>query len=216
MVFDNDPARAIEFFEILIGRHVIATVAGTELANDISDDPRTAFRSAFTEKRAIEEFVRSCEGVPRDALYLISLAAQRALNNAISVNDIRVAAKNWYQRDKEKAVTTDENAHQLLRKLIDDVIRQRRARAFLLRSGKKDILIDSLYDARVLHILKRGISTHDQPGVRYDVYKIDYGCYVDLLTTQNSPQGLLQIDDGDYIEVPPDDYRSIRRAILDI
>ena len=96
------------------------------------------------------------------------------------------------------------------------MIRERKARAFLLQSGKKNILIDSLYDARVLHILKRGISTHDQPGVRYDVYKIDYGCYVDLLTTHNSPQGLLQIDDGNYVEVPPDDYRSIRRAILDI
>lgn len=216
MVFDNDPNRAIEFFETLIGRHVIAAVAGTDLADKISTDARMAFRSAFTERRAIDEFVRSSEGVPRDALYLISLAAQRSLDNPISVNDVRVAAKNWYQRDKEKAVTADDAALTLLHRVIDDVIGTRKARAFLLRSGAKHPLIDSLYDARVLHILKRGISTHDQPGVRYDVYKIDYGCYVDLLTTANAPEGLLQLDDGNYAEVPPDDYRSIRRAILDL
>ena len=51
--------------------------------------------------------------------------------------------------------------------------------------------------------------------VRYDVYKIDYGCYVDLMNTTRIPQGLFQEDeDGEYLEVPKDDYRSIRRAIL--
>jgi len=40
---------------------------------------------------------------------------------------------------------------------------------------------------------------------------------VDLLNTTKSPQGLLELEkDGEksYVEVPPDDYRSIRRAIL--
>jgi hypothetical protein len=72
----------------------------------------------------------------------------------------------------------------------------------------------------MLHLVKRSVSAHDQPGVRYDVYKIDYGCYVDLLTTQKAPQGLLPVDDpvegGEYIDVPPGDYRAIRRAILDL
>src|SRR5690606_5215089 len=105
--------------------------------------------------------------------------------------------------------------------VIDQVIGERRARAFLLRSDISHPLIDSLFDARVLHILKKSISAHDQPGVRYDVYKLDYGCYVDLITTQRAPQGLLQLDTdpdeaAEYVEVPPDDYRSIRRAILDL
>ncbi len=98
---------------------------------------------------------------------------------------MRVAARNWYQRDKEKAASANERAHQLLHWVIDEVIGERRARAFLLRSDLRDELINALYDARVLHILKRAISTHDQPGIRYDVYKLDYGCFVDLVATHD-------------------------------
>ena len=75
-----------------------------------------------------------------------------------------------------------------------------------------------MFDARVLHLLKRNIAAHDQPGVRFDVYKIDYGCYVDLLTTARAPAGLLPAGEAgapQYVDVPPDDYRAIRRAILD-
>lgn len=96
------------------------------------------------------------------------------------------------------------------------MIGQWRARAFLLQRSVRNELIDSLFDARVLHLLKRNISAHDQPGIRYDVYKIDYGCYVDLLSTAKPPLGLFETDSGTFIEVPPDDYRAIRRAILDI
>src|SRR5690606_30041972 len=81
-------------------------------------------------------------------------------------------------------------------------------------------LMDELYDGRMLHVLKRSVSAHDRPGVRYIAYKIDYGCYVELLTTSKAPGGLLAGVDASghetFIEVPPDDYRSIRRSILDI
>jgi hypothetical protein len=216
MVFDNDPSRAKEFFQNLLGRHVEAIVADTELAAQLPKSPTLIVQEAFTEKRALEEFVRACEGVPRDAINILALAAQRALTSAISVNHIRIAARNWYQRDKEQAVSADEDAHRLLHSIIDEVIGERRARAFLLKSDAKSTLTDSLYDARVLHILKRGVSTHDQPGVRFDVYKLDYDCYVDLLATQKAPLGLLPDDASGFVDVPPDDYRSIRRAILDL
>jgi len=147
------------------------------------------------------------------------LAAQKAIDSKISVNHVRAAANSWYQRDKEKAVSTNALAGELLHWIIDIVIGERKARAFLLRADETSSLIDSLYDSRVLHILKRSISSHDQPGVRYDVYKLDYGCYVNLLSTTKAPQGLLPFDDddsGQYVDVPPDDYRSIRRAILNL
>ena len=44
--------------------------------------------------------------------------------------------------------------------------------------------------------------------------KIDYGCYVDLVNTTKAPIGLFESDDDGFVEVPRDDYRSIRRAIL--
>jgi hypothetical protein len=88
----------------------------------------------------------------------------------------------------------------------------------LFPSNFRNTLIDKLFDARLLHILKKNVSTHDEPGVRYDVYKIDYGCYVDLINTAKMPQGLFEAEEDGantaFVEVPKDDYRSIRRAIL--
>ena len=218
MVFDNNAEKAQSFFRDLISQHIKAVARGSDIEGSIPSFSDEIMRVAFTEKRAIEEFVRSCEGVPRDAMNIISLAAQRANDDAISVNHIRIAANNWYERDKEKAVTSNQVAEQLLRWVVDQVIGKRRARAFLLRNDARDKVINQLYDSRVLHVLKRGISSHDEPGIRYDVYKLDYGCYVDLLSTSRGPAGLLPYDENmsGYIEVPPDDYRSIRRAILNL
>jgi hypothetical protein len=214
MVFENDAGRAIQFFQELLYRHFIS------VENDGSvpgpNSPGELVRFAFTQSNAFEEFVRASEGVPRDAINILSTAAQKAFRDPISIPHVRNAAKSWFQRDKEAAVSANPTAAALLHWIVDDVIAHRRARAFLIEAGHPPALITTLFDARVLHVLKRNISAHDQPGVRYDVYKLDYGCYVDLLTTAKTPLGLIQIDDGSYADVPPDDYRAIRRAILDI
>lgn len=216
MVFDNDSIRAKEFFQNFLFRHLRSVDGGAALAGISA--PAELIRQAFTQVTAFEEFVTASEGVPRDAMNILSAAATKAGSDSISVDDIRIGARQWYQRDKHTAVAAHSEAERLLHWIIDEVIKHRRARAFLLNSSIRDNLIERLYDERVLHILKRSISSHDDPGVRYNVYKLDYGCYVDLLTTQQAPQGLLQLDEsleeGKYIEVPPDDYRSIRRAIL--
>ncbi len=220
MVFDNAATRAEEFFRNLVFRHFMAAADASDDGNcDLPQVEGEFVRLGFTQRRAFEEFVRAAEGVPRDGINILSLAAQRANEAQISIEHIRSAATAWYQRDKDNAVRANERAQELLSWIIHEVIGERRARAFLLRSNVSDKLIDDLYDARVLHVLKRGIATHDQPGIRYDVFKLDYGCYVDLVNTARSPQGLLPKDSEDgaaYVEVPPDDYRSIRRAILDL
>jgi len=175
---------------------------------------------AFSQINAFDEFVRSAEGVPRDAINILSLAAQQSRGEKISISHVRKAARSWYQRDKEVAVRSNKDAYELLHWVIDKVIGERRARAFLLRSNQSDELVNFLYDARLVHVLKRSISAHDQPGVRYDAYKMDYGSYVDLITTSRSPEGNFpsgtETESHGFLEVPPDDYRSIRRAILDL
>lgn len=49
---------------------------------------------------------------------------------------------------------------------------------------------------------------------------VDYGCYVELINTSAAPMGLLQIEketgELEHVQVPETDYRSIRRAILDL
>lgn len=222
MVFDNDAARARGFFQELIFRHY----QSTDEEERLIDSPTTSeqlVREGFTQSAVFDEFVRASEGVPRDGINLLALAAQRSMDNRITMNDIRIAAKNWYQRDKEASVRSNTVASDLLHWIIDEVIGHRRARGFLLHSSQRHQLIDYLFDARVLHILKRNISARDQPGVRYDAYKLDYGCYVDLANTTKAPQMLLfdPADEetflsSDIVEVPLDDYRSIRRAILTI
>lgn len=219
MVFDNDANRAKQFFQNLLARHVRSSALGKDYEDEIPKKPDELLQSTFKQERSFEEFVRASEGVPRDAINILALAAQKALNDSISIDQVRAAARNWYQRDKDSSVSSDPRSHQLLHWVIDEVIGQRKARAFLLRSNTKHPLIENLYDSRVLHILKRNISSKEEAGVRYDVYKLDYGCYVDLINTQKNPEGLLPYDgeDGEhFIEVPPDDYRSIRRAILNL
>ncbi len=219
MVFDNDAERATRFFRELFFKHY-KSVESEAGISDGPASPQQFVQMVFTQRNPFEELVNAAEGVPRDAINVLGLSAQRAVADPVSVAHVRAAAKAWYQRDKEAAVSANATAKSLLHWIVDKVISHRRARAFLLKSGLRHPLIDALFDARVLHLVKRSVSAHDQPGVRYDVYKIDYGCYVDLLTTQKAPQGLLPLDEPtegvSHVDVPPDDYRAIRRAILDI
>ena len=217
MVFDNDANRAKQFFAALLFKHYRATEGLSPEDGPQSHDD--FIHEIFTQITAFEEFVRAVEGVPRDAVYLASTVARRAYDRLISVQDVRDAARDWYQRDKATVLKSDPEMSNLLHWIIEEVIAHRRARAFLLNSYQRHPLIDTLFDARLLHIQKKNISSHDDPGTRYDVYKLDYGCYVDLITTSKAPGGLLPIGEGEsarFVDVPPDDYRSIRRAILDL
>ena len=217
MVFDNDAVRAKAFFADLLFKHYRAT-DGLPL-NQGPQSPAEFISQTFTQITAFEEFVRAVEGVPRDAVYLASTVARRAYGRSISVQDVRASARDWYSRDKATVLKSDAALGDLLQWIIGEVIAHRRARAFLLVSHQRYALIETLFDSRLLHVLKRNISSNENPGVRYDVYKLDYGCYVDLITSSKAPGGLLPLGDdeqAEYIDVPPDDYRSIRRAILDL
>jgi hypothetical protein len=218
MVFGNDPEAAKTFFRELLYRHVRA-----QMVEDGEEAPPNATefqRSAFTQRNALDEFVRAAEGVPRDAIYIVQQAAQRAGDDPIGVEHIRTAARRWFLTAKERAVSANPDATRLLHWIIDTVIGERRARAFLLsQTERQNPLITDLYDARVLHVIKRSVSSHDRPGERYDVYALDFGCYVELVTTTKAPQGLFEAEAEEFagfVEVPADDYRSVRRAILDL
>jgi hypothetical protein len=221
MVFGNSAELAKEFFKELLFRHFLAVIA-PEFRD--SDAPKTSdelIRAAFTQRNAFDEFVRTAEGVPRDAINVLSLAAQSAGNSTISVQNIRNAARTWYLRDKESAVGANADALSLLHWIIDTVIGTKQTKGFLLdqREGTSNTLVGHLYDERVLHVVRRGISSRDQPGVRFNAYGLDYGCYVHL-TAARSPRGLFEAEDTDgeiaLVEVPSDDYRSIRTALLDL
>jgi hypothetical protein len=92
------------------------------------------------------------------------------------------------------------------------------ARSFLLpRELAANRVIQRLFDLRILHLVQRGYADKDRPGVRYNIYTLDYGTYVDLMNTTRKPDlGFETLDVADQSEyvVPFDDERSIRRIIL--
>jgi len=209
LVFDNNQSKSTTFFKTLIFRHYETSAdAPIKFA-----DADAMVQFAFTQSPVFEEFVRAVEGVPRDALNLAAKIATKAFGQKIAMAHVRNAARDWYQQDKQAVIRGNPELDSLLVRVIDDIIGQRKARAFLFPSNVRDPRIEQLFDSRLLHVLKKNVSSRDEPVVRYDVYKIDYGCHVDLVNTTKAPLGLFEYDDG-FVDVPRDDYRSIRRAIL--
>lgn len=211
LVFDNSQTKAVEFFGNLVFRHYKSSTEHSAFSS-----PDSFIAGLFTQRPVFDEFVRAVEGVPRDALNLIAKVVTKAYGQQIAMNHVRAGARDWFNQDKAAVIRNDSSLADLLQHIITEVIGNRRARAFLFASKGRSVGIDKLFDARLLHILTKNVSSKDAPGERYDVYKIDYGCYVDLINTTRAPEGLFQDDEGEFTEVPRDDYRSIRRAILDL
>ena len=111
------------------------------------------------------------------------MVARKAYDRGVSVQDVRASAQAWYQRDKSTPLRTEEKLAELLEWIIQKVIAHRRARAFLFPSLVRHPLIETLFDTRLVHILKKNISSQHEPWKREDGYKLDYVCYVDLITS---------------------------------
>ena len=214
MVFSSGGDSATDFFAQLFYRHVQAAAQNDSLELNSPDD---FVKAAFAGQGAFQDLVRAAEGVPRDGINVLSKAAMQAAESHITLRNVRDAARNWYLTDKQAFLRTRPAERDFLHWIIDHVIGKRGIRGFLLRQGAESHLIDRLYDARLIHLIKRSIGAKDQAGVRFDAYAVDFGCYVDLLATRGAgPRGLLQAEEGDEPAVPDDDLELIRGAILDL
>lgn len=212
LVFENDEKKARDFYNALFAKHIRAAGTLTQQLEKLSD--QSLVKLLVTQKNAFDELVLAAEGVPRDAINIASLAAQQADDRKISIPIVKRAARQWYLTAKKTAVDNG-NLQLLLNWIIDNVIGQRRARAFLIPAGTRSAEIDALFDARVLHVIKRDISQPDASSAteRYDAFKLDYGCYVHLMATRViATEDIAEID----IDVPSVDYRGVRRAVLDL
>jgi len=213
LTFGNSEPAAREFFARLFHNHT-----SVWLRTMVKDPPGNA--AGFVEdcfrRNGFTELVRAAEGVPRDAINIAALAAQHAHDKQIGVADVRRAARDWYLRDKQTAIAGNQPARSALRALVDEVIGHRRARTFVVDQLARERagVIEDLHDARLLHLLRRGIADPHHPGALYDGFAIDYGCYVSLMLDDpkfqvrgradwiNSPSG-----------VPPEGFRFARSAI---
>ncbi len=217
-VFDRNPEGITDAFSDILVRHLASDLGAERLVElGISDGKRLASR-LFTERKVFQELVRAAEGVARDLINIFSKAyfiAQRKHRDKVDREAVLEAARQWFEQDKERNLTDE--LRSVLRRITDEVIGTRKARSFLLpRELRSNPLIQQLFDLRVLHLVARGYADKDTPGVRYDIYALDYGTYVDLMNTSKKPDLGFDLANGDSSEyvVPFDDKRSIRRIIL--
>ncbi|MGW3966996.1 hypothetical protein ACWED2_44770 [Amycolatopsis sp. NPDC005003] len=199
LVFDQSPEAARAFFRELFASHarpILASMLPAAVPGDFVD-------AAF-HRGAFPELVRAAEGVPRDAINIAALAAQQAHDRRITLAHVRRAARDWYLRDKQSVISRDAGADRVLGLLVDEVIGRRRCRTFLLPARDRPAAIDTLCDARLLHILRRGVVDPRRPGRLYDGYAIDYGCYVTLLGNADSAKHL------------PADVFTFDKAVVDL
>lgn len=216
-VYENDPERAFKFFHELIWKHASNAAKNYKLDVNNKED---LLSKGFTQSPALSEIIKACEGVPRDFINIASIAATRAQDQKIGIPIVRNAAKDWYERDKAAFLQSNRNASKLLSWIINNVIANRKARAFLVPIERQDTLLERLFDERLLHIARRSYSSKDDPGIRYRVWKIDYGCYMEVVPTTRNPTGFLfaelEAEKGWDVVVPDDDFRAVRRAILEL
>jgi hypothetical protein len=178
LIFDHARARAQAFFGRLLHNHTTPQLA--EMLNEPPADVAAFIEETF-RRGAFAELVRAAEGVPRDAINIGSLAAQHAHDEQIGVTHVRRAARDWFLRDKQSAITANEPARRTLRLLVDEVIGRRGSRTFVINQLASQDTVDELYDARLLHVIRRGVADRRHPGDLYDGFAVDFGCYVSLL-----------------------------------
>ncbi len=218
-VYDRDPTQVVDVFQELLFKHLDTGLPNNYLNERLGAASSASLRAAlFTEKETFIELVRAAEGVARDFIHIFTTAffdAKKHRKEKIDVRTVREAARQWYEKDKAQNLSDEQ--HALLRKIIEEVIGSKKARSFLIeRPLARHQTIQSLFDYRIIHLISRGYSDKENPGLRYDIYTLDYGTYVDLIHTKKQPE--LDFPDSeapgsDHV-VPFNDKRSIRRIIL--
>jgi hypothetical protein len=217
-VYDRNPTRIMELYSNILYRHIsLGLEPGYLKKRYKAAGGRTLIRKLFTDVKTFVELSRAAEGVIRDLINIFGLAyaiAQRNARSKIDKKSIIEAARQWFEQDK--AQNLDQKLQYILSRIIHEVIGTRKARSFMLpRELEKHEIIQRLFDARVLHHVMRGYSDPDNSGIRYNVYNLDYGTYVDLIGTTRQPEIVFEPEKGEKeIVVPIDDKRSIRRIIL--
>lgn len=219
-VYDRNPEKLVSVYADILFRHLNAELPTDYFIENlkIANGDQLASR-LFTERAVFAELARASEGVMRDLINIFTLAyfnAHRRDRKNIDKQAVLESARQWFEQDKAQQL--DGVLQGVLSRIVKEVIGNRRARSFMLpRELERHPIVQRLFDARVLHHMRRGYADKDNPGQRYNIYAIDYGAYVDLLGTGKQPELDLNHDREvtDEFVVPFDDKRSIRRIILD-
>lgn len=175
----GDTARL--FFAELIFRHM--KVVLSELGKGMPYASADALISDLCDPGSFSELVRAAEGIPRDAIQLIGMAARLASRGRVQKRHVREAAQKHFMTDKEIKISQNKSALSLWRRIQGEVVTERRSRTFLVKRTreKTPTSLQDLHDARLIHLVQPGLPVKGSPGVTYDGYAVDYGSYVKVL-----------------------------------
>ncbi len=227
-VFDENSSLVTEFFGQLLYNHL-----GAELGWDLAltkEQKNKTIRRLFTQEPAFAELVRAAEGNCRDFICIFAKAylegyRQAGLSKAISIPHIRAAAGSWYSNEKESNIRAEKEIRETISFLLDKVLKGYKSRTFLVESGREEHpRLNRLLNERILHRLNMKYSHPDRPGLRYELFSLDYGAYVAYRGTVNEPNQQILFSKEDIRTLPEDekqgivpfdDRRSIRRIVFD-
>lgn len=230
LLFRNDPAATMEFYAELLFQHITATFRHFDRSNDDVLQrlvtPGALISELFADPQSFHHLVLGAEGVPRDALQIAGLAAAAAFGLPITSAHVTTATRDFYLRDKERHLS--QQAHRVFSNLVEQCVRQKSRIIPLRRAGESnDKVIQDLYDARLIHRVRHGVSLDPQhPSETYDIYVIDYGCFLGLLiagrirTTEDGLDPGARFADSNEVEIrgrtfvrmPPGWYRRPRQS----
>jgi hypothetical protein len=231
MSYARDPQRAKDFFGKMFHAHLHQVLPDDDLygppreltiSGGYKDRPKTVdqFLNRTFTFGAFAELVRTAEGIPRDAIGIAGAAALGAGDRPITERQVLVAAREWYTRDKERAIASHPYALELLHWLVDEVVVNRHSTAFFLRqdTDARHPLIRYLYDARLLHILGNDVAANDQRGIRFTLYRLDYGSYlqVEPIGTPTGTFRAITERGREWVRQVSPRYESIRDSVLEL
>ena len=179
LVFRADRSHAFTFFSQLLYQHLVVLMS--EFGYEFAVKTAGQLREICFADQAFDELVRASEGVPRDALNVAGLAAAIAADKPITVRNIQMAARDYFLRDKEGKIS--DKAQELLNRIVRDCVR-RETRVLILRRPREsdNYLVQTLYDNRLIHRIEQGVMIGNDYSVKYDLYLVDFGCFVNILS----------------------------------
>lgn len=219
-VYDKNPDLVTTLFAQMLYMHLKSDLPDQYLETRYGIYSGSGIASeCFSNQHVFKELVRASEGVARDLINIFTgsfFATQRKGKRHIDKATIVEVSRQWFEQDKAKNL--DSELHDVLGKIIREVVAEGRARSFFLPLDlEKHHLIQRLFDARVLHLTKRGVNDRRNPGTRYNIYSLDYGTYVDLMSTEKAPHVGIEEIKGEIprgFAVPFDDNRALKLILL--
>jgi hypothetical protein len=182
-LYDRDPSAMSTVFSQILFKHLTSELPLEYLLKAHSiDSPDKFIEATFKDRSIFDELVRASEGVVRDSIHIFLdcfLAGASQEGGAIERLDVLESARTWFQRDKSANLGA---LRVLFDMLANGAFRVRTKAVLVPQSVASSEPLQSLVDARVLHVLDRNYNASAPWNTETCVvFSIDYGAYAELL-----------------------------------